>query len=252
MNIFFISSYIILGGQDMYQGNRKEEVEINRKKYGTNKISNVKKNSFFKLLLESLGDPIIKILLVALAIKIVFLFRDFDYFETLGILIAIFLASFISTISEYGSEAAFRRLQEESSKLKVKVIRDFILQEIPIDDVVVNDIVVLQSGDKVPADGFLLKGKLSVDESSLNGEAKEAKKYPPLNELNLSDNNKLFRGTVVYDGNAYMKVLAVGDKTLYGAMALEIAEDAPVSPLKLRLTGLAKFISKIGYVGAVL
>ncbi len=236
----------------MYQGNRKEEVEINRKKYGTNKISNVKKNSFFKLLLESLGDPIIKILLVALAIKIVFLFRDFDYFETLGILIAIFLASFISTISEYGSEAAFRRLQEESSKLKVKVIRDFILQEIPIDDVVVNDIVVLQSGDKVPADGFLLKGKLSVDESSLNGEAKEAKKYPPLNELNLSDNNKLFRGTVVYDGNAYMKVLAVGDKTLYGAMALEIAEDAPVSPLKLRLTGLAKFISKIGYVGAVL
>ena len=109
MNIFFISSYIFLGGQAMYQGNRKEEVEINRKKYGTNKISNVKKNSFFKLLLESLGDPIIKILLVALAIKIVFLFRDFDYFETLGILIAIFLASFISTISEYGSEAAFRR-----------------------------------------------------------------------------------------------------------------------------------------------
>lgn len=234
----------------MYQGLNNNEVEQNRKKYGTNNISNVKTNSFFKLLLESLGDPIIKILLIALAIKVVFLFKDFDYFETLGILIAIFLASFISTISEYGSEAAFRRLQEESSKILVKVIRNGAVISIPIEEVVVKDIIVLGSGDKIPADGYILKGELSVDESSLNGEAKEAKKYPPLNVNNLKDNNKVFRGTVVYNGNAYMEVTSVGDKTMYGALAHEVAEASPTSPLKLRLAGLAKFISKIGYFGA--
>ena len=236
----------------MWHGLSSEEVELNRKKYGTNSITNVKQKGFLKLLLESLGDPIIKILLIALAIKVVFLFQDSNYFETLGILIAIFLASFISTISEYGSEAAFRRLQEESSKILVKVLRNGKISEIPIEEVVKNDCIVLQSGDRIPADGYLLKGELRVDESSLNGEAKEAKKYPPLNPNNLKDENKLYRGSVVYNGDAYMLVTEVGDKTLYGALASELAETAPTSPLKLRLQGLAKFISRIGYCGAVL
>lgn len=236
----------------MYYGLKNEEVEQNRKNYGSNRISNVKRSGFFKLLLESLGDPIIKILLVALMIKVVFLFKDFDYFETLGILIAIFLASFISTISEYGSEAAFERLQEESSKILVRVIRNGEIISIPIEEVVVRDIVILGSGDKIPADGIIIKGNLSVDESRLNGEAKEAKKYPPLNSNNIIDNNKVFRGSVVYNGNAYMEVTSVGDKTIYGALAHEVAEASPTSPLKLRLAGLAKFISKIGYCGAAL
>lgn len=236
----------------MYYGLSNEEVELNRKKYGTNSITNVKTKGFFRLLLESLGDPIIKILLIALAIKVIFLFQDSNYFETLGILIAIFLASFISTISEYGSEAAFRRLQEESSKIRVKVLRGGKVKEIPIEEVVKNDVVILQSGDLIPADGYLLKGSLRVDESSLNGEAKEAKKLPPLNPNNLKDENKLFRGSVVYNGDAYMLVTEVGNNTLYGALAGEVAESAPTSPLKLRLQGLAKFISRIGYCGAAL
>ena len=236
----------------MWHGLSNEEVEINRKKYGTNSITSVKQKSFLKLLLESLGDPIIKILLIALAVKVVFLFEESNYFETLGILIAIFLASFISTISEYGSEAAFRRLQEESSKILAKVIRNGKLLEIPIDEVVKNDIVVLQSGDRIPADGYLLKGELRVDESSLNGETKEAKKIPPLNPNDLKDEHKLYRGSVVYNGDAYMLASEVGNKTLYGALASELAESAPISPLKLRLQGLAKFISRIGYCGAIL
>ena len=236
----------------MYYGLNNEEVELNRKKYGTNSITNVKTKGFFKLLLESLGDPIIKILLIALAIKVVFLFQDSNYFETLGILIAIFLASFISTISEYGSEAAFRRLQEESSKILVKVLRNGKVTEIPIEEVVKNDIIVLESGDRIPADGYLLKGELRVDESSLNGEAKEAKKISPLNINNIEEQNRLYRGSVVYNGEAYMLVSEVGNNTLYGALAQEVAESAPTSPLKLRLQGLAKFISKIGYVGAIL
>ena len=236
----------------MLHGLSNEEVELNRKKYGTNSITNVKSKGFFKLLLESLGDPIIKILLIALGVKVVFLFQDSNYFETLGILIAIFLASFISTISEYGSEAAFRRLQEESSKIKVKVLRNGKVTEILLEEVVKNDVIVLQSGDRVPADGYLLKGELRVDESSLNGETKEAKKYPPLNPNNLQDANKLYRGSVVYNGDAYMLACEIGDKTLYGALASELAEASPMSPLKLRLQGLAKFISRIGYCGAVL
>ncbi len=236
----------------MLHGLSNEEVEVNRKLYGTNGITNIKSKSFLKLLLESLGDPIIKILLIALAVKVVFLFEDSNYFETLGILIAIFLASFISTISEYGSEAAFRRLQEESSKILVKALRNGKIGEIPLEEVVKNDIIILQSGDRIPADGYLLKGELRVDESSLNGETKEAKKVPPLNAQVLQDQNKLYRGSVVYNGEAYMLVAAVGEETMYGALAKEVGESAPASPLRLRLQGLAKFISRIGYFGAAL
>jgi len=101
-------------------GLSNEEVIESRKKYGANTITKETKNSFLKQYLNTLGDPIIKILLIALAIKVVFLFKDFDWFETLGIVIAIFLSSLISTISEYGSEKAFEKLQEESSKIKCR------------------------------------------------------------------------------------------------------------------------------------
>ena len=232
----------------MNLGVTSEDVAVLRKKYGSNEMSKVKSNSFFRLLLESFGDPIIKILLVALAIKVVFLFRDFDWFETLGILIAVFLATFISTISEYGSEAAFRRLQEESSQIIVKVLRDQVIKEIPIGEIVVGDVVLLSSGDKIPADGHLIEGNLSVDESSLNGESKEASKYAVLTRI--EDKNKVYRGSVVYSGMARMLVTSVGDKTFYGGLAKEVQEREPESPLKLRLRGLAKVISKIGYIGA--
>ncbi len=228
-----------------------EKVCESRKKYGTNAITKQKKNSFFKLLLESLGDPIIKILLIALAIKIVFLFRDFDWYETIGILIAIFLASFISSISEYGSEKAFSRLQEESLKTLAKVKRNGKLVEIPIDEVVVDDVVLLEAGDKVPADGYLIQGSVQVDESSLNGESKEVKKESCYSK-EVANKNKIFRGTVIYSGEAHMKVTTVGDKTLYGKISQELQESVPESPLKIKLRGLAKTISKIGYIGALL
>ncbi|MDE5888527.1 MAG: HAD-IC family P-type ATPase, partial [Bacilli bacterium] len=235
-----------------HYGIKSKDVEKLREKYGSNSLSKKKNNSFFKLLVESLGDPIIKILLVALAIKVVFLFKDFDWFETIGILIAVFLSTFISTISEYGSEAAFNRLQEESSKIVVKVLRDNIVKEIPIDEVVVTDVILLSSGDKIPADGYLIEGNLSVDESSLNGESKEAKKFATTRESNISNENEVYRGSVVYSGIAKMIVTKVGSKTLYGNLAEEIQEKEPISPLKLRLRGLANIISKIGYIGAFL
>ena len=230
-------------------GLKDVEVEVQRKKYGSNSLTEMKKKGFLSLLLESLGDPIIKILLVALAIKVVFLFQSFDWFETLGILIAIFLASFISSISEYGSEEAFKKLQEENEKMKVKVRRNNTVKEIKIDEVVVGDLVLLESGDGIPADGYLVEGKISVDESRLNGESKEQKKIAAKVE---NAQSSLLRGAVVYEGVGLMLVTKVGDATIYGSLAKEVQEKEPMSPLKYRLRGLAKTISKIGYVGAFL
>ena len=230
-------------------GLKDVEVEVQRKKYGSNSLTEMKKKGFLSLLLESLGDPIIKILLVALAIKVVFLFQSFDWFETLGILIAIFLASFISSISEYGSEEAFKKLQEENEKMKVKVRRNNTVKEIKIDEVVVGDLVLLESGDGIPADGYLVEGKISVDESRLNGESKEQKKLAAKVE---NAQSSLLRGAVVYEGVGLMLVTKVGDATIYGSLAKEVQEKEPMSPLKYRLRGLAKTISKIGYVGAFL
>ena len=227
------------------------EVLKSRAEHGTNEITKVKKNTFVRLLLESLGDPIIKILLMALAIKVIVLFRNFDWYETIGILIAILLASFISSISEYGSEQAFNRLQEESSKTMARVKRNGIIIEIPISEIVVGDIVILSSGDKVPADGYLIKGNLSLDESALNGETKEAKKTSCYTGI-VKDENKVYRGSVVYSGEAEAKITLVGDNTILGKISKELQEEIPESPLRIKLRGLAKTISKIGYVGAIL
>lgn len=225
------------------KGLTEKQVEENKKKYGNNILSKKEKESFLKMLLATLGDPIIKILLIALAIKSLFLFKDFDWYETIGIVIAIFLASFISTISEYGSEKAFEKLEEDSSKIKCKVIRNDVLKEIEIDEVVVGDIINIQTGDQIPADGKLISGTVLVNESNINGEMIEKEK---------TQNSKVYRSTIVYSGLALMKVTEVGDNTFYGKLATEIKEKTRKSPLKIRLTKLASQISKIGYLGALL
>ena len=229
----------------MGNGLSTNEVLESRKKYGSNKIIYEKQNSFFKLLLESLGDPIIKILLIALGIKIIFLIKDFDWYETIGILIAIFIASFISSISEYGSEQTFIKMQEEASKLKCKVLRNNIIKEIYIDDVVVNDIVLISTGDMIVADGDLIDGHLTVDESTINGEFKESYKHTYKNKI-------LYRGTTVLSGEGKMLVKSVGVSTSYGKIYKSLENKGIESPLKLRLRKLANIISKIGYLGAFL
>ena len=225
-----------------FKGLTDEEVKKSRNQYGSNSIEGNKGNTFLSLLLESLGDPIIKILLVALLVKVIFLFQDFNWFETLGILIAIFLASFISTISEYGSEKAFKRLQSESSKIFVRVVRNGSLTKISVDDVVVSDIVLLGSGEVVPADGFLVKGSILIDESRLNGESKEVAK---------SNGEVVLRGAVITDGECILQITNVGEKTVYGKIAKELKVKTIESPLRKRLRELAKVISRIGYIGSV-
>lgn len=234
------------------KGLTSKEVINNRKKYGTNIISKKNDDTFLKLLLETLSDPIIKILLIALAIKTIFLFKDFDFFETIGIILAILVASLISSLSEYGSMRAFNKLTEENAKINVKVKRDGVVSEIKLDEVVYNDIVILSSGDKIPADGIIISGNISVDESMISGETKEANKKSVDNIKNIKKENKVYMSTVVYQGNAEMLVTSIGDNTFYGQMALELQDSKEESPLRYRLTVLAKNISRIGYIASFL
>jgi calcium-translocating P-type ATPase len=221
-----------------------EQAQQSREKYGFNVISEKKRNSIFKLFIESLGDPIVRILLIALCLKTLFLISNFDWYETVGIVIAILMASLVSTLSEYGSEASFKKLQDEASQMKCKVYRNGKLKQIVVGEVVCQDVILLQSGDKVPADGLLISGTINVDESALNGESKEI--------LKDTNSNKLFRGSIVCSGECKMLVTSVGDSTIYGNIALGLQEEQRESPLKLKLRMLAKMISRFGYIGATL
>ena len=238
---FFDMSIFFIGEDNMINNNglSNEEVIINREKYGSNVFTRKKHDSFWKLLMETFSDPIIKILLIALGIKTIFLIRNFDWYETVGIVLAIMVASLISSISEYGSMKAFDKLTEENAKINVRVKRNGQLISIPLNEVVVNDLVLLATGDRIPADGIIISGNISVDESMMNGETKEVYK---------EKNDKVFMNTVVYLGEAIFLVKAVGDNTFYGKMVGELQEDNEESVLKLRLTKLAELISKIGYI----
>jgi magnesium-transporting ATPase (P-type) len=234
--------YNLLGEAKMFGLNDREIVE-SRKKYGTNEINVGRRDGFFKLFLESLGDPIIKILLIALGIKTIFLIKDFDWYETVGIVVAIIVASLISTVSEYGSSKAFERLMVESAKIKCRVKRNGKRVEIPIDELVVGDILLLSSGDRVGADGVIVRGSVDVDESSMNGEAVSVSK---------GVKDTVYRGCVIYNGSAEVRIEKVGNQTYYGRMALELGEASGNSPLKERLNSLAVTLSRIGYIGALL
>lgn len=229
-----------------------EEAAQSAAEHGENRLSGRKRKGLPARFLESFGDPIIRILLIALAVNVIFLFRDNNWFESLGIAMAILLATLVSVLSEYGSESAFERLQEEAAKANCRVRRDGVLAEIPVGKVVVGDVVSLQAGDVVPADGVLLTGKLDVDQSRLNGESKEAHKMPgETGDSGFDEPSLLFGASVVCGGEGLMRVTAVGDGSVYGQIGKEIQTEKRDSPLKIRLSGLARRVGVIGYVAAL-
>lgn len=234
------------------------EVNLSREKYGKNCISLKKRQGFWRSFFASFGDPMIKILLAALAINVLFIAQNANWFESVGIALAILLATLVSTISEYGSESAFEKLQEEASRIQCRVQRANGLKELPVDEIVVGDLVLLQSGDRIPADGHVLQGEMDVDQSVLNGESKEAKKSPLYSgfqkktESNFLNPELVFSGTVVCAGEGIMEVTSVGDKTFYGHIGAEIQEETRESPLRHRLNGLASDIGKFGYIAAAI
>lgn len=237
------------------------QVALSREKYGSNALTEIKGEGFFRKLLKNFCDPMIRILCVALAINVVFAaLGECEWFEPAGIAAAVLIATLVSTFSEYKNENAFRKLQDGASKIRCKVYRNGGLEEILADDVVTGDYVILQSGDKVPADGIIVSGNVKVDQSVLNGEAKEAEKTPPPDDyvdtdtgVDFFNGHKVFRGSVVVSGNAVFCVKSVGDKTVYGQIASELQkDDGRDSPLKVKLKKLAGGISKFGYAGGLI
>ena len=238
-----------------YPGLSANAVSESRKIYGANVVTTQEAEGFFDKLRTNLKDPIIVILIVALAVTVFLAAMGFaPWYEGLGIAFAVVMATLIATWSEYSNENEFQRLLEEASKVKVKVFRNSTLVEILIDDLVVNDLVLLQPGDTVPADGYLLTGEIELNESALTGESETVKKTGADDEKHSEAEEKyeMSRAALVVDGEAVMKVLEVGDKTKYGATLKELtsAETRP-SPLQEKLATLGRQISRFGYVGAL-
>lgn len=244
------------------------EAAESKKKFGDNSMTEQASESFWDKLKGNLADPMIKILIFALIINVVLAVLGItgvikegapEWYEPLGIFIAICLATLVSTFSEYRNENAFQKLQEEASRIMCKVYRNGVISEVTINDIVVGDAILLQSGDKIPADGIIIDGDIKVDQSVLNGESREAKKFAVPEgwkdtdeNTNFDNEHKVFRGAVVCSGNAVMQVTVVGDKSVYGKIASELqTSDDRETPLKVKLGKLANGISKFGYIGGV-
>lgn len=239
-------------------GLTKKQVEESRNKYGSNALTQIPPDPLWKKILEGFKDPMIMILLVALAVQVVlWLMGKAEWYEPVCVLIAILLANGVASFSEHSQEGKASLLKaEEEIKEKTKVLRDGQLHEIHVSEVVVGDIVYLQAGDKLPADGEIVEGEVMVDQAALNGETEEAPKRPnPDGEAyeikDLLNTHYAYRGTVVCGGEGYLEVKVVGDKTLFGELALEVQEDTRQTPLQVKLAKLAKQISTFGYIGAI-
>ncbi len=242
-----------------FTGLSSSEVEASRKLNGDNQLSIVKGESFGSKLLKNFKDPIIIILIIALVIIITLsFFEQSEWYEAVAISIAVLLAVLVSTFSEYKNEGSFQKLQEEALLILCNVFRNGRIAEVLISDIVVGDFVLLQSGDKVPADGVLISGELKVNQASLTGESEAITKSATTEDYNLSKNDFndphfLFRGSVVDDGEAVILIKTVGDKSFYGQLSKELSlSDDRQSPLQIKLEKLAHAISIFGYVGASL
>lgn len=233
------------------KGLTSDEVLISREKHGANSHVKAKTKGLFRRFLENLGDPIIKILLAALALEVIFTLGNCNLFEIGGIVSAILIATVVSTLSEYRSERAFSALESGHKYTAVRVLRDGEIGAIDSSELVVGDIVYISSGERIYADGSLVDGELAVDQSALNGENVEARKHVhPGGDFDLSNSGKVFSGSVVTDGEGIMRVERVGGETFFGMVARDVQSETRVSPLKLRLSKLASQISKLGYMVA--
>lgn len=240
-----------------FSGLTTKEAEDSRKKNGSNIITSKKRKTFWQTYLSKYDDPIIIILLIALGINVTFtFFGKVDWHECAGILLSVLVATFVSAVSEYNNENTFRKLQEEAANVKCKVYRDGKLTELYMSELVANDTVLLQTGDMIPADGRIISGHVTVDQSALNGESREVEKKESRKSastlIDFWDEANLYRGSVICSGECIMLVDNVGDKTAYGRMTLETQSETRESPLTVKLSALASSISKFGYISAIL
>lgn len=237
---------------DFYHGGlTDDEVRKSREKYGVNLLTPPKRPSLWKLYLEKFEDPVVRVLLVAALFSLIISIVENEYAETIGIIAAILLATGIGFFFEYDANKKFDLLNAVNEETLVKVVRNGRVQEIPRKDVVVGDIIVLETGEEIPADGELLEAiSLQVNESNLTGE-------PVINKTTVEADfdeeatyasNRVLRGTTVVDGHGTMRVLSVGDDTEIGKVARQSTEQSTEpTPLNIQLTKLANLIGKIGF-----
>lgn len=228
-----------------------EQVRKSRDEHGVNLLTPPKRPSLWKLYLEKFEDPVVRVLLVAALFSLIISIVENEYAETIGIIVAILLATGIGFFFEYDAGKKFDLLNAVNEETLVKVIRNGHVQEIPRKDVVVGDIVVLETGEEVPADGELLEAiSLQVNESNLTGEPVVAKTTveADFDEEATYASNRILRGTTVVDGHGTMRVEAVGDATEIGKVARQSTEqNTEPTPLNIQLTKLANLIGKIGF-----
>ena len=244
-----------------YHGLTDREAAASRSRYGTNMIPDSEPATFWQEFKETFSDPMIRILLIIAGMMVVMFFLGYsEIYEPVGTVTAVLIVAFVTAKTNVASDVKYRELKDSARKDTCKVYRNGLMSVIDVDDVVVGDAVVLQSGDKIPADGILVQGELRVDNSALYGETEECRKTAASASERLPeevtgdtfvDRHSLFRGAVVFDGEGILSVQRVGLKTMMGKMAEEMQEEEPDSPLKVKLNKLAGQISAFGYIGAV-
>lgn len=229
-----------------------EQVKQSREQHGKNVLTPPQRTSLWKLYLDKYRDPIIQILLVAAFVSLILAFIEKNFMETIGIFVAVFLATTVGFYFERDAAKKFNVLTALSEEQPVKVRRNGKVMEIPRHDVVVGDVVLVEVGDEVPADGELIVcNDLQINESTLTGE--------PVTEKSLEGGgdgaypgNVILRSTMVMNGRGEFVVTAVGDATEIGKVAKKSTEQTSVeTPLHMQLDKLAKMISKVGSVVSV-
>lgn len=275
------------GAGEVFRGLSEAEAEHSRASHGSNKMSKRGERSLLSQFLSGLGDPIIKVLLLSLALNVVFTIGNIDWLEVGGMALAILLATGISTLSERSSRRAFEDLSSSAGGRSCRARRDGRTVEIEADDVVVGDILLIGAGESIAADGVLVRGKVSLEQSALTGESKEAQKSAldaassafaaiAVTEagegalsaeraacilaesgaaqklLEPSSPHSCLRGATVSAGEGEMLVVRVGDASFLGSVVSELQGEVRSSPLKERLSVLARQISRLGYGAALI
>lgn len=247
-----------------FNGLTKEEVARSYQEHGNNALSSKETETFLSILIGAFDDPWIKVLLFGLALKTVINIACMinpslghaDWIEVVSLIAAIGLSTGVASFSEWKNGKEFNSLQEQASKIVVKVYRDGHLHELNIDELVIGDVVQLRAGDQIPADGIILDGTLKVNQASLNGESEDANKYAlgdnPMPSADDTFNEFiLLRGSYVTEGEAVMEVTTIGDNTMLGSINVAIQEDGKESPSTEKLSRLAGQIGVMGSTGAI-
>mgnify|MGYP000505990301 CR=1 FL=1 len=228
-----------------------EEVLLSREQHGDNLLTPPKRPSLWRLYLEKFEDPVVRVLLVAAVFSLIISVIENEYAETIGIIAAILLATGIGFFFEYDANKKFDLLNAVNEETLVKVVRNGKVQEVPRKDIVVGDLVILETGEEIPADGELVEAiSLQVNESNLTGEPVIGKTIieEDFDEEPTYASNWVMRGTTVVDGHGAMKVQRVGDATEIGKVARQSTEETlEPTPLNIQLTkrlGFCDFLCK--------